>query len=314
MLYQQAQLLAEDACRLQLHCWLPEEEPIGVLQVSHGMAEHGGRYQHLAQAMTAAGMAVYVLDQRGHGHSAEAGSHGHVADQGGWDKLLADQQLVNRLIHQQHPCLPVVMVGHDIGSVLVQSYLLAWSCSVSGVVLCGTNYQPHWMWKMVGMLARMERWRQGPRGRSALLQWLSIGSYNRAFRPNRTSSDWLSRDPQAVDAYVADPLCGFRCSNQLWCDLCDGLELISPPDKLARIDTRLPVLILGGSHDPVSCCGHRLTHLRDALQTAGLQQVELHLYPEARHDLFQESNRDEVFSDLLGWLQRLPEQQPYCPL
>lgn len=314
MRYQQERLLAEDACRLRLHCWLPDDEPQVVLQVSHGMAEHGGRYQELARAMTAAGVAVYVLDQRGHGHSAEPGSHGHFADQGGWERLIADQLQVNRLIHQQHPGVPVVLVGHDIGSVVAQTYLLGYSCSVSAVVLCGTNYQPRWMCRLAGLLARLERWRLGPRGRSGLLDWLSFGSFNRAFRPNRTRSDWLSRDPDAIDTYVADPLCGFRCTNQSWCDLCDALERIQPPARLARIDTGLPLLILGGSHDPVSCCGHRLHHLRDSLRQAGLLDVQLRIYPEARHELFQETNRDEVFDDLLVWLAQLPLRQPWCPL
>ncbi len=313
MHYQQESLRAEDGGVLRLHSWLPDGEPLRVLQVSHGMAEHAGRYHPLAAAMTAVGTAVYVLDQRGHGYSAGPRGHGHLADQRGWDLLLADQLQVNRLIHLRHPCVPVVLIGHDIGSVVVQCYLLAYSCSVTAAVLSGTNYQPRWLCHLGHLIARMECWRLGPLGRSALIEWLSFGSFNRSFRPNRTRCDWLSRDAAAVDAYLADPLCGFRCSNQLWCDLCEGLERINPPQKLASIDTSLPVLILGGSHDPVSC-GHRLRHLRDALLKAGMRHVELHLYPEARHDLFQESNREEIFADLRCWLEQLPPQQPFCPL
>uniref|UniRef100_UPI0020B14F1B serine aminopeptidase domain-containing protein n=1 Tax=Pseudomonas aeruginosa TaxID=287 RepID=UPI0020B14F1B len=159
------------------------------------------------------------------------------------------------------------------------------------------------LYRIARLIARFERWRQGPLGKSALIDFLSFGSFNKAFKPNRTAFDWLSRDPQEVDRYVADPLCGFRCSNQLWVDLLGGLADITPPTHLRQIDADLPLLVIGGERDPVSQ-GKRLGDLADALRGAGLRQVTLKTYPEARHELFNESNRDAVTQDLIDWLEQ----------
>jgi alpha-beta hydrolase superfamily lysophospholipase len=140
-------------------------------------------------------------------------------------------------------------------------------------------------------------------GKSALIEWLSFGSFNKAFKPNRTAFDWLSRDPEEVDKYVADPLCGFRCSNQLWLDLLQGLAQISQPGNLAQIDPNLPILVIGGECDPVSA-GKRLKDLAAALSATGNRHVQLRLYPQARHELLNETNRDEVCADILGWLEQ----------
>ena len=139
---------------------------------------------------------------------------------------------------------------------------------------------------------------------------MSFGSFNKAFKPNRTPYDWLSRDPVQVDAYASDPLCGFRCTNQLWIDLLGGLQQISKASNLAQIDPGLPLLIIGGECDPVSE-GKRLTDLARALRNAGNRQLQLNLYPQARHELFNETNRDEVMADVIKWLnQALSHSRP----
>src|SRR5207253_10977807 len=131
--------------------------------------------------------------------------------------------------------------------------------------------------------------RQGATGRSALIEWLSFGSFNKAFKPNRTPFDWLSRDCDEVDKYVNDPLCGLRCTNQLWIEMLGGLQQISKASNLAQIDPGLPLLVIGGECDPVSN-GTRLKDLVDALRGAGSQYLQLIIYPQARHELFNESN------------------------
>ena len=152
--------------------------------------------------------------------------------------------------------------------------------------------------------------RQGATGRSALIEWLSFGSFNKRFKPTRTPFDWLSRDPAEVDKYVHDPLCGFRCSNQLWVDLLGGLQQISKASNLAQIDPGLPLLVIGGECDPVSE-GKRLKDLADALSGAGNQHLQLKIYPQARHELFNETNRDEVTADVLAWIaQALSHKRP----
>ncbi|MNQ58543.1 Non-heme chloroperoxidase [compost metagenome] len=293
---------SSDAAPLYVNHWFAEQPPKAVLMVAHGMAEHSGRYARLGAALVAAGFELYAHDQRGHGRTAEHGRLGHYADANGWNLVVSDLACLNHHIRQQHPQAPIFLLGHSMGSYIGQAYLMQHSCSLQGAILSGSNYQPVALYRVARLVARFERWRQGKEGRSALIEFLSFGSFNKAFKPNRTAFDWLSRDPQEVDKYVGDPLCGFRCTNQLWLDLLGGLQNITPPKHLAQIDPDLPLLVIGGERDPVSD-GRRLQQLAAALRLAGIRDVQLNIYPEARHELLNESNRDEVTADLIDWLE-----------
>ncbi|PWB32799.1 alpha/beta hydrolase [Pseudomonas sp. SDI] len=300
-------LPASHHCSLYVYQWLPDTPIKAVVLIAHGMAEHAGRYQRLGQALAAAGYAVYAHDQRGHGRSAELGSRGLFASHDGWTHVVNDLGLLSQHIGQQHPGAALFLLGHSMGSYIAQAYLLHHSASLHGAILSGSNFQPPALYRAACLIARFEAWRQGPNGHSALIEWLSFGSFNKAFKPNRTAFDWLSRDPAEVDKYVADPLCGFRCSNRLWIDLLMGLEQISQPRQLAQIDPNLPILVMGGECDPVSA-GKRLKDLAGALHQAGNQHVQLKLYPQARHELLNETNRDEVTAELIAWLDRALSQ------
>ncbi|BAN49897.1 alpha/beta hydrolase [Metapseudomonas resinovorans] len=293
---------ASDAVPLYVNHWFGEAPPRAVVMLSHGMAEHSGRYARLGQDLVAAGFELYALDQRGHGRSAEHGVLGQYAAEDGWSKVIGDLASLNHHIRQRHSQAPIFLLGHSMGSYIGQAYLMQHSSSLQGAILSGSNYQPVALYRVAALLARFERWRQGPTGRSALIEFLSFGSFNKAFKPNRSTFDWLSRDPLEVDKYVSDPLCGFRCTNQLWLDLLGGLQSITPPKNLAQIDPDLPLLVIGGERDPVSD-GRRLHDLAAALRRAGIRDVQLNLYPDARHELLNESNRDEVTRDLIDWLE-----------
>jgi len=303
-------LTANDHTRLYVNQWLPQGPLQAVVMVSHGMAEHSGRYARLAEALCDAGYGVYALDQRGHGRTADEGTLGLFAEHDGWNKVVGDLASLNQHIGQQHPGLPIVLLGHSMGSYIAQAYLLHHSASLHGAILSGSNFQPVALYRAARLIARAERLRQGLRGRSAVIDFLSFGSFNKAFKPNRTAFDWLSRDPDEVDKYVNDPLCGFRCTNQLWVDLLGGLQQISKASNLAQIDPGLPILVMGGECDPVSE-GRRLTHLAQALQAAGCQHLQLTIYPQARHEVFNETNRAQVTADVVTWLDHaLSLQRP----
>ncbi|KPA98431.1 alpha/beta hydrolase [Pseudomonas asplenii] len=303
-------LSVSDHSRLYVNRWLPQGEPVALVMLSHGMAEHSGRYTRLAQALCEAGYGLYAPDQRGHGKTAEQGVLGHYADRDGWSTVVSDLASLNQRIGEEYPGKPIILLGHSMGSYIAQAYLLHHSASLQGAILSGSNFQPVALYRAARAIARFERWRQGPTGRSALIDWLSFGSFNKAFKPNRTAFDWLSRDPEEVDKYVADPLCGFRCTNQMWIDMLGGLQQISKASNLAQIDPGLPLLVIGGEHDPVSE-GRRLKDLADALRNAGSQNLQLSVYPQARHELFNETNRDEVTADVLQWLeQTLAHRRP----
>jgi alpha-beta hydrolase superfamily lysophospholipase len=301
---------AEDHCQLYVNAWIPAAAPKAVILLAHGMAEHSGRYARLGSALCAAGFALYAHDQRGHGRTAAQGVLGHYADNDGWTKVVGDLASLERAIEQRHPDVPVFLLGHSMGSYVAQAYLLEHSGRLKGAILSGSNFQPVSLYRSAALVARLERWRQGATGRSALIEFLSFGSFNKAFKPARTAFDWLSRDAAEVDLYVRDPLCGFRCTNQFWLDMLDGLQQISQTTELSRVNHGLPLLIIGGECDPVSE-GRRLKNLAGAFKDTGLQSVTLNIYPQARHELFNETNRDEVTRDLLGWLeQALAQPKP----
>ena len=292
-------LKADDGADIHIYRWLPDGAPRGVVQVAHGLAEHAARYGRLAGALTGQGLAVYADDHRGHGQTAGAGDLGFFAEREGWRKCVGDLWSLNRRIAADHAGLPIVLLGHSMGSFMAQDFVADHSDAIAALVLSGSNGPPPAIAGLGRMIARIERLRQGARGKSALLQSLMFGDFNKRFKPARTEFDWLSRDPGEVDAYIADPLCGFEFTNQLAVDLLDALGPLLTPERLARIRKDLPVYIFSGSDDPV---GANLPALAEAYRNAGLTRVDMRVYTGARHETLNETNRDEVTADLVAWI------------
>jgi alpha-beta hydrolase superfamily lysophospholipase len=295
-------LTAADGVALHVYRWSPTIAPRAAVQIVHGLGEHAGRYARLAAVLNEAGYVVYASDHRGHGRTAAMPADlGIFAEKDGWRKCLDDLWLLHRRIAADHPGLPVFMLGHSMGSFLAQEFIIEHGDTLAGVVLSGPDGLPPFLARPGRWMARLERLRLGPRGQSPLLQALTLGAFNKPFRPPRTAFDWLSRDPAEVDLYVNDPLCGFVPRVQLWIDLLDALADLHRPARLARIPKALPIHLIAGLRDPVSANATRLPSLLDAYRRAGLTQVTHHFYPDARHELFNETNREEVTRDLLAW-------------
>lgn len=298
-----------DGSDLGLRIW-PHADPVAVVQVVHGLAEHSARYAPLAAALNAAGHAVIAHDVRGHGLTAAAsGSFGHMADADGWQGLVADIAAVRDVAQRRWPDRRIVLFGHSMGSVLALSALQAAPDAYAAAILSGPPGLPPPVARMGLFLAWLEGLRLGQRGRSVLLHGLSFGAYARAVPGAATRFDWLSRDPQVVAAYLADPWCGARVSVGSWTALVRGLvaaTAVPAIDGLAKGRSGdLPLLILAGDADPVGNRGRAVQALAARLAAAGLRQVDLRLYPEARHEVLNEVNREEVLADLLAWLGRL---------
>jgi alpha-beta hydrolase superfamily lysophospholipase len=291
---------------LFVYRWVPRSGPKAVVQIAHGLAEHAGRYRRLAEALAAAGYAVYANDHRGHGRTASTPDElGWFAEHGGWDKCVEDLWQLNDCIARDHPGLPIVLLGHSMGAFMAQQLIAEHGESLAGVVLSGSGGKPPTrMWGR-GAIARFERLRRGPRGKSELLTRLVFGAFNKHFLPARTAFDWLSRDEAEVDKYIADPLCAFPLTTQLVIDVIGGIDGVARPGLQARVPAGLPVHIIAGTHDPVSAGTKTLLQLLSAYRAAGLKQVTHRFYPDARHELFNETNRAEVTRDLIAWLDAL---------
>jgi alpha-beta hydrolase superfamily lysophospholipase len=290
---------ADDGQTLLARRWLPEGPPRAVVQIAHGLAEHSARYARLAAALNAAGYAVYANDHRGHGPKAAAADLGHFADEVGWDKVVGDLWTLNRLIAAEQPGVPVVFLGHSLGSFLGRGFIAEHSDALAGAALSGSNGKPPAIATLGRLIAREERLRLGKRGKSQLIFQMWFGEFNKPFKPARTDSDWLSRDEKEVDAFVADPLCGFPFTTQLAIDVLDALPHVTSRKSLAAIRKDLPIYVFSGGRDPV---GANIQGLIGDLKASGFTQLTTRIYPGARHETLNETNRDEVTRDLIVWL------------
>jgi alpha-beta hydrolase superfamily lysophospholipase len=285
--------------------WLPAGEARAVAVISHGMAEHAGRYARFAAALNDAGFAAYGFDHRGHGHTGQqSGTLGHMGDHDSWNRAVADLAAVCRFASARHPGKPLLLFAHSMGSFMGQQFLYQHGDMLAGAVLCGSTGKPPAIAALGRLVTRLERLRLGRRGISNLVQSLSFDAFNKRFQPQRTDFDWLSRDAAEVDTYIADPFCGFPITVQSWIDLLDGLQAIAQPENQARIPKDLPIFVIAGKHDPVSSGGAALKQLLSAYAAAGLRKVESRFYDDARHELLNETNRDAVTADIVDFFRR----------
>lgn len=272
---------SSDGVRVHVHAWTPDTAPRAVMQIAHGMGEHAGRYASLAKTLTEQGFAVYANDHRGHGLTGHAGP-GHLGEDG-WNRLVGDLVTLSEHIREVlHPGLPLVLLGHSLGSFASQQYALRHAHLIDGLALAGTTAVDR-------MLAAQA---------SAGPDVDPLRVLNASFEPARTPFDWLSRDPAAVDAYLADSLCGFSLDGQAMRDVAVAAASLADPEGLPA---DLPVCVLVGDQDPLNYGLAFSDLLVERYRRAGVKDVTYRIYPGARHELFHETNKDEVISDLLDW-------------
>lgn len=282
--------------------WSPAGPPRAALMIAHGLAEHGGRYARLAAALTATGIVVYAHDHRGHGPACPPADLAFFAEQNGWRACLDDIHAVAQTMRDSHPGVPLLFLGHSMGSFMGQSFIAEHGDMLAGAILSGSAGPPPPILRLAAPILAFERLRVGPRGHSKLIQTLMFDGLNKAFEPARTPYDWLSRDPAEVDAYAADPLCGFPLTAQLARDVAGALAGLGSAALAGRVRKDLPLYIFSGERDPV---GANLQGLIDSYRAAGLTRLTTRIYPDGRHEMLNEINRDEVTRDLIAWLEGL---------
>lgn len=261
----------------------------GVVVLVHGMGEHLRRYDHVASALTAQGFEVYGHDHRGHGASLARNHEPGELGSNGWSALVDDLHLVIARAKSDHPHLPVAMVAHSMGSFATQQCLLDHAAEVHAVALTGTT-----------ALDLLEP-------ALDLSNDLDLATFNASFQPARTDFDWLSRDESIVDAYLADPLCGFGIDAGSVKDMFVGARRLADSAEVARMPHKLPVYVAVGSKDPVNGGLTLMWPLVDRYRAAGLTDVTVRVYDGGRHEILNEINRAEVIDDLLQWLHRVLE-------
>lgn len=291
-------LQGPDGSRVRYRRWLPAGDVRATVQVVHGASEHSGRYSRLAGELTAHGLAVYAMDLRGHGRTAESTGIGRFGGLG-VDAVLGDVQALHLVMDERHPGAPRILLGHSMGSIIALAAAERNGADLAGLVLSGpVGVAPH----LVDSVTALEEAVAAGAGDHALD---ALGAFNESFEPARTRYDWLSRDAAEVDAYIADPLSGDEMP--LTAAYAAGVFALAVRaatlDAVAMLPAGLPVLLLSGELDPVGGSdGVQVTALAQVFTEQG-HPVEQHVYPQARHEVFNETNRDEVIGDLLTWLE-----------
>lgn len=292
----------QDGVPLFVRTWLPDGEAKGVVQLAHGMAEHSGRYERFARALTDAGYAVWIHDHRGHGETGSLpGERGYFADSHGWDTAVEDLTTVAEAAREAHPGLPLFFFGHSMGSLLGRDHVTRYGQHLAGAVFSGTSGDQGVLGRLAEAVAKVESRVRGRRATSPLMDKLIFGQFNLGFRPTTTKFDWLSRDAEEVAAYVADPRCGEVSTAGFFADLLGGTNRLPALAPLVPAD--LPVLFVSGDRDPVGGKGGRgVRDVADGLAAAGVRDVTVSLHPEGRHEMLNETNREDVMAEVIAWL------------
>ena len=333
-------LTADDGTRLVVHIWLPEwlidgsllvadapetdspaptsaaprpqvpgaACPRGIIVIAHGMAEHASRYARFAASAVEEGYAVLAGDHRGHGATAAPGGFGFVAEKGGWERVVADMGTVLDAARRAWPDVPVFLMGHSWGSFLARDLAARRGGELAGLILLGTGSGTGALTRPAAAVCAGESRLRGPRHPSRLLNALAFGPYQRHFAPNRTEADWISRDVHEVDRYVSDPWCGFVCTASFFRDLVAGGRAVNTAAHAAAVPAQLPMLLASGDRDPFGAMGRGVQRSATLYRRAGVREVCVILYPGGRHELLNETNRDQVTGDILTWIDgHLPE-------
>lgn len=287
--------------------WAPKKEVTCIVQIVHGIAEHIERYDSFARYLNQHGVLVVAADHMGHGKSIGSdGTRGYF--HGGWFSAVKDAYQLLADTRAQYPHVPYVLFGHSMGSFIARSILAMYPESgIHAAIICGTAWQSDALLAAAIPMSRFFCKREGEMNPSPAMQKVMFGSYNKRIEHIRTENDWLTRDYKIVDAYNNDPLCGFTATAGLYRDMLEGIRYIQRNDTLAAMNKELPVLFVAGGDDPVGSFGKGVRQAADAFSRSGMKNIECKIYPLCRHEILNEINNEEIYNDILGYIQRMTQ-------
>ncbi|HBH1339605.1 TPA: alpha/beta hydrolase [Clostridioides difficile] len=294
----------EEGLDIYTYKWEDEniKKPKAVIQIAHGMAETAQRYETFAKVLTKNGYIVYINDHRGHGKTAKIIENvGHLAEKEGFRCLVEDMYTLTNIIKKENEDLPIYLFGHSMGSFASQRYIMDYSNNLSGLILCGSNGKQGIILNLAHLIINREIKKYGRRSKSNKINNLIFGG-EIIRRNEKTKFDWLSRDKEQVEKYINDPFCGVVCSCGFFYDLVQGLKEIEDKENLKKVPLDIPIYIISGDKDPIGKNGKGVLKLRDRYIKLGVKDVTCKLYKDGRHELLNEINREEVFEDIICWL------------
>ncbi len=278
----------------------------GIVLICHGLAEHSRRYEAFATALSARGYHVYAHDHRGHGETtAPDAALGSFARKGGASKVIADVMAMRELAVQSHPGLPVILFGHSMGGLIALNVATEHPQAFHALSIWNSNFNPGLAGRFAQGVLSLEQMLKGSDVPSLILPKATFAAWGRAIKGHRTAFDWLSHDARQVDAYIADPLCGFDASVSMWRDIFRLTFAGADPERLARLPQRLPVYLVGGAEDPATNNGREIRWLGQRMLDIGMTDVETTIYEGMRHETLNEVDREKAITDFLTWLDNL---------
>lgn len=293
------ELVMRDGHRLFYRVWTCPQ-PRATVHINHGMAEHSARYDDFASALVAEGFAVYAQDHRGHGRTCEEDERGWFSEKDGWSLVADDAFALDKKISLDYPGIPHFVFGHSMGSFVTRVCISRHTGYYAAAVICGTGAGQGLMGRIGQFIARRHMKKWGSRMRDQDMDKLAFSSYDRHFKGEGPFS-WLSRDDGQVSRYKDDPMCGFVCSSGFYNDLIELSFQANDKAGIGRVDKNLPILIISGADDPVGGYSKGVSKVFRLYRDAGIKDVRLKLYDGARHEILNETNKDEVYRDIISF-------------
>lgn len=283
--------------------WTPADpaDVKAIFQISHGMAEHNERYTEFAQYLCAQGFAVYIDDHVGHGRSvASKADYGYFGERDGWLGFVNDSKLLSDIARDAHPGKPLIFFGHSMGSFIARSYAEKYGADLTGAIFCGTSGAN----PAAGMgilLTKLIARSRGSRHKSDLIDKVGFGAYTKRIENPKTPFDWLTRDKAIVNAYMEDEACGFKFTAVGYRDMFQLLQSVSQKSWYENLRKDLPIFLIAGEEDPVGSYGKGILQVENDLKESGHTKVTCKLYPEDRHEILNELDKETVYQDIAQW-------------
>lgn len=282
---------------------VPDTEPRAIVQIIHGIAEYIDRYDEFMSFLADNGIIAVGTDHLGHGKSIESEEQtGFFAYENGWDYAVRDEEVLRLAMHENYPELPIIVFGHSMGSFMARTLLIRYPDAFNAAIISGTGNQGSALVNGGLFMGNLVTGLKGAHHYSKFLNNLAFGSYNKIYENPKTEYDWLSRDEANVQKYIDDPLCGFIPTCSLFRDMMTGVKFITNKKNLTTMNKDMPVYFMSGDMDPVGECGKGVQKAYNNFLEAGMKDVSIKLYPGGRHEMLNEINKDEVYSDILTWL------------
>lgn len=295
-------LKAGDGADIYVYQWLNVSHPRAAVQIFHGMAEHAGRYQAFAEFLNRNGFVVYADDHRGHGKTAGTVEKVGYIGEDGYNKIVEDESMITAFIKEKYPGLPVFVFAHSFGSFIGQSYITMYGGDIAGIILSGSAARSKFEIGFGRVLTTLDKAITGEEKQSLLMNSICFGTYNKKITDSKSAFAWISRDAKEVEKYEMDIYCGTVFTVNYFYYMFKGLQELYEKGVFDRIPKTLPIYLMSGTADPVGSYGKCVYKLYDKYKKVNIKNLELKLYQGGRHEMLNEINREEVFNDILYWL------------